>query len=60
LIEEPELKQLDTELKAIEALRLVIAGEANALFRTERVVDSRSPHKTGIDTAIDIALVRKI
>jgi len=31
LVEESELEQLNTELKAIEALRLVIAGEANAL-----------------------------
>jgi hypothetical protein len=31
LVEESELKQLNTELKAIEAFRLVIAGEADAL-----------------------------
>jgi len=31
LVEESELEQLNTELKAIETFRLIIAGEADAL-----------------------------
>ena len=52
LVDEPELQELDAKLEAIEALGLVVAGEANALSRPECIVDGRTPHEAGIDTAM--------
>ena len=60
LVEEPELYKLNAKLEAIETLRQAVAGEADALSRPKCIVDSRTPHEAGIDTAADIPLVRKV
>ena len=60
LVEETDVEELDAELHAVEALRLVVGREGDAAFRPPCVVLGRSVDVAHRDASVDIGLVRQV